>query len=74
MTWLPGASDGTYNVATPEPLRVPAPSTVAPSLNVTVPVGVPVPGGLTVTVAVNVIGWYHHAGLSDDDRLVVVAA
>ena len=36
------------------PLSVPVPSVAAPSLNVTVPVGVPVPGEFTVTVAVNV--------------------
>jgi len=35
-------------------LRVPEPITVAPSLNVTVPLGVPLPGAAAITVAVNV--------------------
>lgn len=34
--------------------RFPVPSVVAPSLNVTEPVGVPAPGAETVTVAVKV--------------------
>lgn len=41
------------NVAWP-PLSVPVPKVVAPSLNVTVPVGVPLPGELAETVAVKV--------------------
>ena len=41
------------NVATP-PDSVPVPSVVAPSLNVTVPVGVPEAGVVTDTVAVKV--------------------
>ena len=35
-------------------MSVPVPRVVVPSLNVTVPVGVPAPGAVTVTVAVNV--------------------
>ena len=42
-------------VATP-PLKVPVPRVVLPSLNVTVPVGVPAPGEAAVTVAVKVTG------------------
>ena len=38
------------------PFSVPVPSVVAPSTNVTVPVGVPEPGELTDTVAVKVTG------------------
>jgi hypothetical protein len=37
------------------PLSAALPSTVAPSLKVTVPVGVPVPGAIGLTVAVKVI-------------------
>ena len=43
------------NVATPEPLSVPVPSVVEPSLNVTVPVGVPVPGAIATIVAIKLI-------------------
>jgi hypothetical protein len=49
----PTASVEVVNVATPEPFSVPVPSIVAPSMNVTLPVGVVPPVG-GVTVAVNV--------------------
>lgn len=42
------------NVAVPLELSGAVPSAVVPSLNVTVPVGVPAPGVMTATVAVNV--------------------
>ena len=35
-------------------LRVPVPRVLAPSLNVTVPLGVPLPGNTALTVAVKV--------------------
>ena len=41
-------------VAVPEPLSVAVPSVVAPSMNVTTPVGTPVAAD---TVAVNVTDW-----------------
>ena len=50
----PAASEEVANVATPEALSVPVPSDVEPSLNVTVPVGVPVLPAAFDTVAVNV--------------------
>lgn len=40
VAWLPAESDDVVKVACPLPLSVPVPSTVAPSLKVTVPVGV----------------------------------
>jgi len=46
-------------------------STVAPSRNVTVPVGVPEPD---VTVAVKVTAWPNTAGFGDDPTAVVVVA
>jgi hypothetical protein len=49
----PTASALVLNVATP-PLSVPVPIVVRPSLNVTVPVGVPAPGVTAATVAVKV--------------------
>ena len=45
-----------------------------PSLNVTVPVGVPAPGATAATVAVKVTAWPVTAGLTDDPRATVVAA
>jgi hypothetical protein len=50
------------------------PSVVAPSKNVTVPVGVPVAGGLTVTVAVKVTDWPNTDGFVDEASVVVVPA
>jgi hypothetical protein len=62
-------------VATPEALRVPVPNVVAPSLKVTVPVGVPVEEGeLSVTVAVKVTDWFVQEGLRDDTTVVDVFA
>ena len=54
MLWLPVASELVAYVATPEPLRVPEPSLVAPSRKVTVPVGVPLLPEAPATVAVKV--------------------
>src|SRR5882672_8067348 len=53
------------NVAVPTTLSALVPSTVAPSLNVTVPVGVPVPEA-GFTVAVNVTAWPKADGLSEE--------
>ena len=55
------------SVATPEPLSVGVPRVVAPSLKVTVPVGVPVP----VTVAVNVTDWPKTDGFTLEPSTVV---
>ena len=57
------------NVAWPEPLSAEVPRVVVPSLNVTVPVGVP---PLEVTVAVNVTDWLKTDGLADELTVVVV--
>ena len=58
------------NVAIP-PDRVPVPIVVEPSLNATVPLGVP---AVEDTTAVNVTDWPNVDGFSDDDRVVVVLA
>ena len=50
------------------------PSTVEPFLNVTWPVGTPAPGAVTATVAVKVTDWPIFDGLTEEIRLVVVAA
>ena len=63
----------TVKVATP-PLRLFVARAVAPSLKVTVPLGVPLPGGVTVTVAVKVIGWPEAEGLAEEAKVVVVLA
>ena len=60
-------------VAWPE-LRVLVASEVAPSLNVTVPVGVPTPGATTATVAVKVTDCPKQAGLSEEISVAVVFA
>ena len=51
---------------------VTVPSELAPSLNVTVPVGTPVAGGTGLTVAVNVTAWPVVDGLGVEVRLVLV--
>lgn len=45
---------------------VPVPNTAEPSLNVTVPVGVPLPGGLVFTVAVKVMLCPNTDGFAED--------
>ena len=61
------------NVAFPL-MSVPAPNTVAPFLNVTVPVGVPLPGATAATVAVNVTDCPNKDGLCDEITVVELAA
>src|SRR5438445_694456 len=59
------ASEVVVKVAWPE-LRLPVPRVVAPSLKVTVPVGVPAPGATALTVAVNVTGWPNTVGVAEE--------
>jgi hypothetical protein len=54
MLWVAVLGVDVLKVATPLPFSVPGPSVVTPSLNVTVPVGVPLPPLLAATAAVNV--------------------
>src|SRR5713226_1122254 len=61
-------------VTPPVVLSMPVPSVLAPSLKVTLPLGVPVPGEETDTVAVNFTLWPMTAALADDVTVVVVAA
>ena len=74
IEWLPTASAEVTNVAIPEPSKVPVPSIVEPSMNVTVPVGIPEPGASPVTVAVNVIDWPNTDGLAEETTDEVVAS
>jgi hypothetical protein len=69
----PMASELILKVAA-SPDSVPVPSVVAPSLKVTVPVGVPLPGATTLTVAVNVTDCPYAEGLPDVLTPVVVLA
>jgi hypothetical protein len=66
-------SEAGVNVATPE-LSALVANELVPSLNVTVPVGVPVPGEVAVTVAVRVTDWPDTEGLTDDARTVPLLA
>lgn len=50
------------------------PSVVVPSVNITVPVGVPPPGEIGSTVAVKVTGCPATAGFGDDEMEVAVEA
>jgi hypothetical protein len=54
------------------PLSIPVPIGVVPSMNVTVPVGVPPPGKTGLTVAVNVTDCPNTEGFSDDVMVVAV--
>ena len=69
MLWLPMPNKLVLYVATPLPLRLPVPSVVELSKNVTVPVGVPPED---VTVAVNVTDAPNPAGFRLEDRAVEV--
>src|SRR5206468_2216521 len=69
MECAPTAREAVVSVAMPEESSVPVPRLVAPSRNVTVPVGMPA-GELTV--AVKVTGWPKD-GFAEDTRAVVVA-
>src|ERR1039458_8073932 len=70
MEWEPTESASVVNVATPLPLSPPVPNIVAPSRNVTAPVGVP--PAVLATVAVKVTDCPPMEGLSDDTTDVVV--
>ena len=74
MAWPPAAAKLVVNVALPPAPTATVPRITLPSLNVTVPVGVPAPGATAATVAVKVTAWPVTAGLTDDARATVVAA
>jgi len=70
----PAVSEEVANVATPEPFNVPVPSTVAPSLKVATPVGMPALPAALETVAVNVTCWLVVTGFAEAISAVEVAA
>ena len=69
MEWEATASVEVVKVAWPVPSSVEVPRVVVPSLNVTVPMGVP---PLEVTVAVKVTDWLKTEGLAEELTVVVV--
>ena len=72
MVWRPTTSDDVENVATPLPFKVCGePRFVPPSLNCTVPVGVP---AVEITVAVKVTFCPALDGLTDEETAVADAA
>ena len=70
---VPRARVEELKVATPEVFNVAVASCVAPSKNVTLPVGVPLPE-VGVTVAVNVTLWPEVTCVAETVRVVAVAA
>src|SRR6185437_13053006 len=72
MEWEPTASVPVDKDAWPLALRVPVPSVAAPSLKVTVPVGVPVAGAVAATVAVRVTDCPNTEGLADEATVLAV--
>ncbi len=71
MECAPTAREAVVSVAMPEESSVPVPRLLAPSRNVTVPVGMPA-GELTV--AVKVTGWPKTLGFAEEIAVTVVAA
>jgi hypothetical protein len=55
-------------------LKVPVPNVVVPSLNVTVPVGLPAPGATAVTLAVKITDWPAVDGFKELTTTVVLTA
>ena len=70
---MPTDSDEVVKVALPA-AKPAVPSVVAPSRNVTVPVGVPEPGKSALTVAVNVTAWPKTDGFAEEATVVELFA
>jgi hypothetical protein len=73
MVWPATESKEVAKVACP-PESVFVLSAVAPSLKITVPVGVPDPGTVALTVAVNVTDWPKTDGFAEDVAAIVLLA
>ena len=73
MEWTPPAEKSMENVAFP-PLSDMVCKTVAPSFNVTEPVGVPLPGASVATVTLNTMGIPTGDGFGEAVNIVAVAA
>src|SRR6266542_140440 len=72
MAWLPTVRALVDRVATPPERVAGLPRFTPPSLNWTVPPGVPAPGGTAVTVALKVTFWVTTEGLSEEPIEVAV--
>ena len=72
--WEPAVSVETVAVASPLVKGTAAPRLEPPSLNCTVPVGVPAPGAVAVTVAEKPTPWPEMEGLGDDPTATEVSA
>ena len=73
MLWLPAGSAEVLNMAVPA-FKATVPSTVEPSLIVTLPVGVSEEDEVGLTVAVKLSCWPNTDELAEEVRVVVVAA
>ncbi len=71
---MPTVNDEVARVAVPLVNVAAAPKLVPPSLNCTVPLGVPAPGATAETVAVNVTDWPETEGFTEDETLVKLPA
>ena len=74
MVWVATESDDVVNVAFPDVMGTVAARVTAPSVKVTLPVGVPAPGATAVTVAVKVTTWPETDGLAVEVTVVVLEA
>ena len=72
--WVAIESEAVVNAAFAEPSNATVATVVAPSLNTTLPVGVPAPGAAADTDAVIVTNWPNTDGDPDDAMLVTVPA
>ena len=73
IVWLATLKADVVNVACPEPFKATlAAKVVAPSVKLTVPVGVPAPGAVAATVAVNVTTCPNTEALGDELTVVVL--
>src|SRR6516164_2981198 len=71
MVWLPTVSVDVMNVACPLSSSEAVPTVVAPSLKLTVPVGVP---PLPLTVTAKLTGWPYVLGFGVEDDVMLAAA
>jgi hypothetical protein len=71
MVWVATESDEVVNVAFPDVMGTVAARVTAPSVKVTLPVGVPAPGATAATVAVKVTTWPKTDGLTVELSVVL---
>jgi hypothetical protein len=74
IVWFPVVSVEVVKVAWPDAMVTLAARVVAPSVKVTVPLGVPVPGATAAAVAVKVTVWPTYEGLGEELTVVLLEA